>query len=127
MSILVIPGKSMIVKSGQSFEYIVSLIGSSTIPSVDPATLLVSSIILWHTSEKSKYLFPWSISNTPYDFYLVLPSRWTSLNSRGLLVTTPEPLGKKSKPTIFYSSELLPEDCVPSTTILGKEICLSSP
>lgn len=127
ISILVIPGKSIIVKSGQSLEYTVSLIGSSTIPREDPATLLVSSMILWQTYEKSKYLFPLSTSNTAYDFSFFLASRWTSLSSSGLLVTTPDPLGKKSKPTIFSSNELLPEDCVPKTTILGKEICLSSP
>lgn len=58
---------------------------------------------------------------------MILGSIWTSLSSRGLRVTTPEPLGKKSSPTIFYSSELLPLDWVPKTAILGSEISLSSP
>jgi hypothetical protein len=34
----------------------------------------------------------------------------TSLISKGLLVTTPEPLGKKSRPTTFSNKELFPED-----------------
>lgn len=36
--ILVIPGKSINVKSGQELEYIVNIIGSSTIPLFCPAT-----------------------------------------------------------------------------------------
>lgn len=54
-------------------------------------------------------------------------SVWTSLNYKGLRVTTPEPRGKKSKPTIFSKSELLPLDWVPKTAILGREIYLSRP
>jgi len=42
-------------------------------------------------------------------------------------VTTPEPRGRKSKPTIFSRRELLPLDCVPKTAILGSEIYLSNP
>ena len=42
-------------------------------------------------------------------------------------MTTPEPLGKKSRPTMFSRSELLPLDWVPRTAILGREIYLSSP
>lgn len=34
-------------------------------------------------------------------------------NYKGRRVTTPEPLGKKSRPTIFYNSEDLPDDWVP--------------
>ena len=52
---------------------------------------------------------------------------WTSLNYNGLLVTTPEPRGKKSKPTMFSRRELFPLDCVPKTAILGSEIYLSRP
>lgn len=54
-------------------------------------------------------------------------SVWTSLNYNGLLVTTPEPRGKKSKPTMFSSKELFPLDCVPNTAILGSDIYLSRP
>lgn len=35
---------------------------------------------------------------------------WTILNSRGLLVTTPDPLGKKSRPTMFYKRDDFPDD-----------------
>ena len=38
-----------------------------------------------------------------------------------------EPLGRKSSPTICSSSELLPDDWLPSTTTLGRESCLSKP
>ena len=54
-------------------------------------------------------------------------SVWTSLSSKGLRVTTPEPRGRKSSPTIFSRRELFPLDWVPSTAILGREIYLSSP
>lgn len=42
-------------------------------------------------------------------------------------MTTPLPLGKKSKPTILSNNELLPEDCVPTTQILGSYIYFYSP
>jgi hypothetical protein len=42
ISILVIPGKSIIVKSGQSVENILNLIGSSTMLAPVPATSSVS-------------------------------------------------------------------------------------
>lgn len=54
-------------------------------------------------------------------------SVWTNLSSSGRLVTTPDPLGRKSRPTMFSRSELLPLDWVPRTAILGSEISLSSP
>ena len=42
--------------------------------------------------------------------------------SRGRLVTTPFPLGKKSKPTIDSKTEDFPEDWVPKTAIRGRLI-----
>ena len=42
-------------------------------------------------------------------------------------MTTPDPLGRKSSPTMFSRSELLPLDWVPRTAILGREISLSRP
>lgn len=51
----------------------------------------------------------------------------TRRSSKGRRVTTPDPLGRKSRPTMFSSRELFPLDCVPSTAILGSEISLSSP
>ena len=50
-----------------------------------------------------------------------------SLSSKGLRVTTPLPLGKKSKPTILSNNELLPDDWVPTTQILGSYIYFYSP
>ena len=46
---------------------------------------------------------------------------WTNLNSRGLLVTIPYPLGKKSYPTIDSRRDDLPADYNPTTAIQGKE------
>ncbi len=37
----------------------------------------------------------------------------TILNYKGRRVTTPEPLGRKSRPTMFSSSDDLPDDWVP--------------
>lgn len=51
----------------------------------------------------------------------------TRRSSKGRRVTTPDPLGRKSRPTIFSRSELFPLDWVPSTAILGREISLSRP
>ncbi len=44
------------------------------------------------------------------------------LNSNGLQVTIPLPLGKKFKPQIDSNKELLPADYSPKTAILGREI-----
>ncbi len=38
-----------------------------------------------------------------------------------------DPLGKKSRPTICYNKELLPDDWLPKTTTLGNESNLSRP
>lgn len=53
IGILVIPGKSIKVKSGHVYEYIVKIIGSSTIFFLEPATLSVKSSIVFLTVEKS--------------------------------------------------------------------------
>jgi len=44
------------------------------------------------------------------------------LNSKGLLVTIPDPLGKKFKPQIDSNKELFPADYSPRTAILGREM-----
>ena len=41
--------------------------------------------------------------------------KWTIRSSRGLLVTTPDPLGRKSRPTMFSKSEDFPLDWVPAS------------
>lgn len=53
---------------------------------------------------------------------LSAPGTWTNLISRGLLVTNPSPLGKKSSPTIFSNKEDFPLDYEPTTAILGNLI-----
>ncbi len=64
ISILVMPGKSIIVRSGQSVENIRSLIGSSTMFAPLPATSSVNFWIWSRTCEKSVYfLFYLSLSN----------------------------------------------------------------
>lgn len=40
-----------------------------------------------------------------------------SCRMRGLLVTMPLPRGRKSRPTIFSSTEDFPDDCDPTTTL----------
>lgn len=129
MSILVIPGRSMMVRSGQSTENIFSLMGSSTMFAPVPATSSVSFWMLSLTWLKSVYfLFYLSFSKIAYGFpYECLGSRWTRRSSRGRRVTTPEPLGRKSSPTMFSRRELFPLDWVPKTAILGSEIYLSRP
>lgn len=47
--------------------------------------------------------------------------------TRGRRVTMPEPLGRKSRPTIFSRTELFPEDCEPMTTIWGRSTGLWTP
>lgn len=47
----------------------------------------------------------------------------TKVNSMGLLVTMLEPFGKNSLPTMDSSTEDLPDDCEPITTIDGKVKC----
>jgi hypothetical protein len=92
----------------------------STIPFSLPAILSVYASMAVLISSKLKYFFYLSSSgNTPYGFevaYLNQNVRFgtcTILNSSGLLVTTPEPLGKKSRPTMFSKSDDLPDDWVP--------------
>lgn len=69
-----IPGKSIIVRSGQSIEYILNLIGSSTISPPLPATSSVNLAILAHTSEKSVYCLSGLFSKTAYGLPDYLPN-----------------------------------------------------
>ena len=48
-------------------------------------------------------------------------------SSRGLLVTTPEPLGRKSSPTMFSNKEDFPDDYEPTTQIRGNFMCPCKP
>lgn len=59
-------------------------------------------------------------SNTAHGFMSSFPASWTNRISKGLLVTTPSPLGRKSSPTMDSSKELFPLLWVPKTAIRGK-------
>lgn len=119
MAILVIPGKSIRVRSGQVWEKTCKTIGLSTMLVSFPHNLSVKLMILSLTSANLVNFLPGiSSGNTPYG---VIPSSmWLRRNSSGRLVTTPEPRGKKSRPTIDSKTEDLPADWEPKTAILGK-------
>jgi hypothetical protein len=105
---LVIPGKSIRVRSTEFLSTIYNIIGLSTIPLFLPQTSSVNYSILYLISIKSKYFLS-SPENYPYGFSSIFESIFDNLSSSGLHVTTPDPLGKKFKPTIDSSNELLPE------------------
>lgn len=106
IGIRVIPGKSTSVRSGQVWEYTLKTIGLSTIFLLVPQTLSVKNSIVLLTSLKSvNYLFGTS-SNLAQGW--IFSEAWLSLNSKGLLVTTPSPRGKKSKPTMLSRTLDLP-------------------
>lgn len=50
-----------------------------------------------------------------------------SLYTKGRRVTMPVPRGRKSRPTIFSKTELLPLDWEPMTAIWGKSTGLWTP
>ena len=73
-----------------------------------PQTLSVKKSIVDLTSAKSvNFLFGTS-SNFAHGS--IFSCEWFSLSSSGLLVTTPSPLGRKSKPTIDSRTDDLPAD-----------------
>jgi len=89
-----------------------------------PHTLSVKNSIVYFTSWKLvNFLFGTS-SNLAHGSPSVV---WLSLSSRGLLVQTPSPLGRQSRPIILSSTEDLPADCPPSIQILGSLMCYESP
>ena len=73
-----------------------------------PQILSVKKSMVYFTSAKFVNFLLGTSSNLAHGS--ILSAAWLSLNSRGLLVTTPSPLGKKSKPTIDSSTEDLPAD-----------------
>jgi len=117
IGILVIPGRSTIVKSGHVWEKMFKTIGLSIMFFFWPQILSVKKLIVSLTSWKLvNFLFGTS-SNLAQGS--ILSDIWLSLSSSGLLVTTPSPLGRKSSPTTDSSTDDLPADWVPSTHILG--------
>ena len=110
------PGKSMIVKSGHVWEYILSIKGSSIIFLLFPQVWFVNSVIFSFIMEKSVILL--FISSSKYIYGspdLIL----FNLNSIGLLVTTPSPLGKMSNPIILVNIDVFPVLWPPIEQILG--------
>jgi len=84
-------------------------------------------LIYFLTSAKSSNFLPGISSNTPYGFGSYSLGVYTNLNSRGLLVTTPSPLGKKSRPTIYSRRDDFPLLYVPRTVIRGREMYFDKP
>ena len=106
IGIRVIPGKSTKVKSGHVWEYTLSTIGLSTIFLLVPQILSVKNSIVLLTSLKSVNYLLGTSSNFAQG--CIFSEAWLSLNSKGLLVTTPSPRGKKSKPTMLSRTLDLP-------------------
>ena len=82
-----------------------------------PHILSVRKSIVYLTSAKLVNFFPGTSSNLAHGS--ILSTEWFNLSSKGLLVTTPSPLGKKSKPTIDSKTDDLPADYPPNIQILG--------
>lgn len=101
-----IPGKSTNVRSGHVWEYTLSTIGLSIIFLLVPQTLSVKNSIVLLTSLKSVNCLLGTSSNFAQGY--IFSEEWLSLSSKGLLVTTPSPRGKKSKPTILSKTLDLP-------------------
>ena len=91
-----------------------------------PHILSVKSTMLSLTSLKLVNFLP-LISSGKTAKGVVPSSMWLRRSSSGLLVTTPSPRGKKSRPTIDSRTEDLPADCEPSTAILGRLMYCCSP
>ena len=90
-----------------------------------PQTLSVRNSIVDFTSAKSvNFLFGTS-SNLAHG--IIFSFEWLRRSSQGLLVTTPSPLGKKSRPTMDSRTEDLPADWPPSMAILGSLMCYCKP
>jgi hypothetical protein len=73
-----------------------------------PHTLSVKNSIVYLTSAKSVNFLLGTSSNLAHG--IIFSFEWLSLSSQGLLVTTPSPLGKKSRPTMDSRTEDLPAD-----------------
>lgn len=136
------PGRSTRVKFRTWGEKIFRLIGCRLIPLLFPAILAVSFSISCLTRAKSSNLRPgrwWNSAHSPWaatpaggrgagsasGLASRSPGIFISCRINGRLVTIPLPLGKKSRPTIFSSTDDLPEDWEPTTTYTSKlvKIC----
>lgn len=112
------PGRSTRVKSTTFGEKIVKEIGSSEMFLSLPHVLAVYSSISLLILLKSKYFSSFLCKNSPYsvssDYFTYMPpffsSNLLSYKTKGHLVTMPEPLGKKSLPTIDSRTDDFPVD-----------------
>ena len=109
IGIRVIPGKSISVRSGQVCEYTFRTMGLSTIPLLAPQTLSVRPSMFSLTFYMSKNFYP-GISSEKIAHGFAFSFKWFRRSSRGLLVHTPSPLGRKSRPTIVSKTEDFPAD-----------------
>src|SRR5450759_672072 len=106
----------MSCKSGTFGENIDSCIGSSVTHRSTGTAKFRSVKVLW--IEEKSVIFPNpKAGNSPYSAFA--SGVLTSVSSIGLRVTMFEPFGKNSWPTIASSTELLPDDWDPITTIDG--------
>ena len=78
--------------------------------------------MLCFTFWKSVNFWPGISLNSAYCYGSLSTGSYIKRISKGLRVTTPEPLGRQSIPTICYSKDDLPDDWFPTTTILGNLI-----
>ena len=117
----VIPGRSMRVKFKTWGEKILRRIGSELMPLLLPADFSVSvaiSSLIW--AKSLNFLSP-VCRNFPHPQLDWASSglMCTNWSISGRRVTMPVPRGRKSRPTRFSRTELLPVLCVPTTAIWG--------
>mmetsp|Transcript_21622 Transcript_21622/g.69619 ORF Transcript_21622/g.69619 Transcript_21622/m.69619 type:complete len:219 (-) Transcript_21622:130-786(-) len=111
----VIPGRSTSVRFSTLAEYTFRLMGLSEMPLFVPVSASVAASISARTLSKSVNLTPGlcrnSAQSSPESGVLI------SWRTSGRRVTMPLPRGRKSRPTMFSNTELLPLDWPPTTAI----------
>lgn len=124
------------------------LIGAGEMPAFLPVLLSVSLTISSRILLKSWNFWPGMCRNSPHSSTLLAASevsillsppfgspfslvedaaRLMSWRTRGRRVTMPVPRGRKSRPTMFSSTDDLPLDCEPTTTIWGRSMGFWTP
>uniref|UniRef100_A0A0A8YU90 Uncharacterized protein n=1 Tax=Arundo donax TaxID=35708 RepID=A0A0A8YU90_ARUDO len=110
------PGRSISVKLTTCGEYILKWMGTFDIALVLPVMRSVSSAISFLTAAKSVNRLRGAWRNSAYS---CPPSVLCSCSTRGLLVTIPDPRGRKSLPTMLSSTDDFPELWPPTTATDG--------
>mmetsp|Transcript_109038 Transcript_109038/g.170488 ORF Transcript_109038/g.170488 Transcript_109038/m.170488 type:complete len:209 (+) Transcript_109038:1727-2353(+) len=129
------PGKSTSVKSITLGEKMLSKIGSSLMPALSPQVFAVSAAISCRTCSKLRTGSSILCANSAHSTAppgALSGGNWCverSCSTNGRRVTMPEPRGRKSRPTKLSSTEVLPTDCDPTTTIWGspRSACRPTP